>query len=62
MVSGGIDEQQRAVQGLTITKILPYVITYVCQKFGVRDKRGQIPKSIYQASYHLPSDFQNNFF
>ena len=40
MVSGGIDEQQRAVQGSTVTKILPYVITYVCQKFGVCDKRG----------------------
>ena len=40
MVSGGIDEQQRAVQGSTVTKILSYVITYVCQKFGVCDKRG----------------------
>ena len=34
-------------------------ICYVCQKFGVLDLHGQIPKS--QVSYLLPSDFPNNF-
>ena len=37
------------------------MITYVCQNFGVRDIRGQIPKSLQQALYLLPSDFPNNF-
>ena len=37
------------------------MITYVCQNFGVRDIHGQMPKSIYQASYLLPSDIPNNF-
>ena len=34
---------------------------YVYQSSGVRDGHGQIPKSKYQASYLLPSDFPNNF-
>ena len=34
-------------QGLTITIISPYVITYVCQNFVVRNVREQIPKYIY---------------
>ena len=37
------------VQGSTINIKWPYEITYVCQNFGVRDVRGQIPKGIYQA-------------
>ena len=49
------------LQGLTITIKSLSMITYVCQNFGVRDIRGQIPKSMYQASYLLPSDFPNNF-
>ena len=48
------------IQGSTIIK-LAYVITYVCQNFGVRDVRGQIPKNIYEASYLLPSDFPYKF-
>ena len=43
-------------QGSAITLKSPYV----CQIFGVRDVRGQIPKSIYQALYLLPSDFPGN--
>ena len=39
----------------------PYVITLMYQNFGVRDIRGQIPKSIYQASHLLLSDSPNNF-
>ena len=34
------------------------VITCVCQYFSVRE---QIPKSIYQVSLLLSSDFPNNF-
>ena len=45
------------IQGSTITAKLLYVIRYVCQNFDIRDLQGQIPKSIYQASYLLPSDF-----
>ena len=48
-------------QGSTIIIKLLHVITYVCQNFGVRDVRVQIPKIIYQASYFLHSDFPNNF-
>ena len=48
-------------QASTITIKSPYGIAFVCQIFGVRDVRGQIPKSIYQALYLLPSDFPNNF-
>ena len=48
-------------QGSTITIKSAYVITYVCQKFGVCDICGQILNGIYQASYLLPSDFPNNF-
>ena len=33
-------------QGLTITIKSPYVITYVRQTFGVRDVRGQVPKTM----------------
>ena len=44
-------------QGSAITLKSPYV----CQIFGVCDVRGQIPKSIYQALYLLPSDFPDNF-
>ena len=35
------------LQGSTITIKSLYVITYMWQKFGVRDVRGQIPKNIY---------------
>ena len=35
--------------------------TYACQTFEVCDVRGQIPKSIYQVSYLLASDFPDNF-
>ena len=48
------------LQGSIITIKSPYVITYVCQNLGIRDVRGQIRKSIYQASYFLP-DLPNNF-
>ena len=44
-------------QGSAITLKSPHL----CQIFGVRDVRGQIPKSIYQALYLLPSDFADNF-
>ena len=44
-------------QGWAITMKLPYVITYVCQNFDARDVRGEIPKSIYNASYFLPIIF-----
>ena len=37
------------------------MIMFVCQNFGVHDIHGQIPKSIYQVSYLLPSDFPKNF-
>ena len=33
----------------------------VSQNVGLRDLRWQMPKSIYQAKYLLPSDFPNNF-
>ena len=36
-------------QGSTITIKLPYVIMYACRKFDIRDVRGQLPKSKYQA-------------
>ena len=49
------------LQGSTITIKLLYVITYVCQNFGVHNVHGQIPKGIYQASLLLTSDFPNNF-
>ena len=52
-------KKTRRMQGLTIKS--QYVITNVCQNFGVRDLRGQIPNSMCQASYPLPSDFPNNF-
>ena len=51
----------RGWQGSRITMKSPYLITYVCQNFGVRDARGQIQKSIYQVSYLFPSGFPNNF-
>ena len=54
-------KKTRRMQGLTITIKSQYVITNVCQNFGVRDLRGQIPNSMCQASYPLPSDFPNNF-
>ena len=50
-----------ANQCLTVTIKSPYVITYVCQNFGICDVRGKITKSINQASYLLPSDFPKNF-
>ena len=50
-----------ASQCSTVTIKSPYVITYVCQNFGICDVRGKITKSIYQKSYLLPSDFPNNF-
>ena len=38
------------------------VCDHVClPKFGIHYVCGLIPKSIYQASYLLPSDFPNNF-
>ena len=46
----------------TVTIKSPYVSTYVYQNLSVRHVRGQIPKSTYQASHLLPSDFLNNFF
>ena len=49
-------------QGSTVIIKSPYVITYMCQNFGVRDVRGQMPKSIYQATYLLLTDFPNNIF
>ena len=49
-------------QGSTITIKSPYVITYICQDFGVRDVRRQIPKAIYRMSNLFPSDFSNSFF
>ena len=48
-------------QGSTIIIKLPYLISYVCQSFGVRHVRGQIPKNIHLAPYLLPNDFPNNF-
>ena len=33
-------------QGSTLTVKSPYVITYTCPNFSVRDVRGQIPKQI----------------
>ena len=48
-------------QGSTVTIKSRYVIRYMCQNFGVRNVCGQILKSIHQASYLLPSDFENNF-
>ena len=48
-------------QGLTITIKSPYVITYVHQNFDTNDVLGQIPKSIFQASYLLSRDFPMNF-
>ena len=44
------------LQSSTITIKSPHV----CLNFGVGDARGQIPKSIYEASSLLPSDFPNN--
>ena len=41
----------------TITIKSLYMMTCVCRNFGIRDVRGQIPKSIYQASNLLPIDF-----
>ena len=34
-------------QGSTITIKSPCMITYMCQNFGVRDKRGQMPRKTY---------------
>ena len=48
-------------QGLAVTIKLPFMITYGCQNFGVRDARAQTPKSIYRAPYLFRSDFPNNF-
>ena len=49
------------IQGSTIIITLPFVITYLYQNFGICDIHGQIPKSIYQASYPLPRDFLTIF-
>ena len=35
------------LQGSIITIKLPCVITYVCQKFGVHEVHGLLPKNIY---------------
>ena len=51
----------KKTQSSRITIKSPYVIIYVCQNFDVRGVLGQIPKSIYQASYLLPSDIPSNF-
>ena len=42
---------QEEYQGSTIIKRLSRltIVTYLCQNFGMHDKRGQIPKSKYQA-------------
>ena len=37
-----------------------YVMMYLCQNFDIHDIRGEIPKSMYQESDLLPSDFPNN--
>ena len=61
-VSGTYSEKFAQIeQDSTITIKSLCMITYSCQNFGVRDVCGKIPKSIYQASYLLPSDFPNNF-
>ena len=52
---------KNGLQGSTVTIKSLYAITYVCQNFCICGVRGQIPKSIYQVSYLLPSDFPNNF-
>ena len=61
LLSSLIGGKTDILQSSTITIKSPYVITYLCQNFGVRDVRMQIPRSIYQVSYLLPSDFPNNF-
>ena len=38
------------------------MIAYMYQTFGTCNACGQIPKSIHQASYLLPSDFPKQFF
>ena len=43
-------------QGSTVTIKSPYVITYMCQNFAVREVHWLTPKSIYEVSYLLPSD------
>ena len=44
--SGTISNQNKLrSQGSKITIKLPYVITYVCQNFGIRDARRQMPKN-----------------
>ena len=40
-----------ASQGLTVRTKLLYVITHVCQNFGIHDIHGQILKIIYHESY-----------
>ena len=45
------------IQDSTITIKSLYMITYVCQNFDIHDIQGQIPKSILQVSYFLPTDF-----
>ena len=55
------DRKVALLQGSTVSIKSMYVITYACQNSGVRDALGQIPKSIYQASYLLPSNFPNKF-
>ena len=50
-----------SIQDSTITIKLLYMITYVCQNFDIHDVQGQIPKSILQASYFLPTDFPNSW-
>ena len=50
------------MQSSKIIKKLPYVITYMCQTFGVRDVHGKVLKSIYITRYNFYLGiFQINF-
>ena len=48
-------------QGLTVITKSPYMITYMCQNFGVCDVCVKIPKNICKVPFLLPCDFSNNF-
>ena len=59
------NDQEKAVWSLSLSSLAIiikrlYVITYMCQNFGVRGVREQILKHIHQPSYLLSSDFPNN--
>ena len=51
-------EVRKILSGFDSYHKIALLITYMCQNFGIPDVLGQIPKSIYQASYLLHSDFQ----